>query len=130
MRRRAPALIMALALALALTSCGAESGKAYHDGGTRTGALSHSAARRDIVQDGRYYAGSGGQVSRRADRESQWEQLGRQLRETLEDLMDGAGKAAGDAGRQAEQDTQRLTQDARRAADDLTRDRTAGQSRK
>ena len=54
-----------------------------------------------LLEDGRYYAGGDGVVSdRRNTGTSEWEKLGRDLRESWDKLMDGAE----DAGNQLEQD--------------------------
>ena len=105
MRGRGAALLLALAMTLTLAACGGkDSGDAgaarLRDHGT---SVTETPARRsrDLLEDGRYYAGGDGVVSdRRNTGTSEWEKLGRDVRESWDKLMDGAE----DAGNQLEQD--------------------------
>ena len=105
MRGRGAALLLALAMSLTLAACGGkDSGDAgaarLRDHGT-SGTETPARRRRDLLEDGRYYAGGDGVVSdRRNTGTSEWEKLGRDLRESWDKLMDGAE----DAGNQLEQD--------------------------
>ena len=100
-------LARALALAMSLTLAaggGKDSGDAgaarLRDHGT-SGTETPARRSRDLLEDGRYYAGVDGVVSdRRNTGTSEWEKLGRDLRESWDKLMDGAE----DAGNQLEQD--------------------------
>ena len=120
------ALGLALALSLSLTACAGGA-----DQGTQAGRLSNrgtsgtetpAARRGSLADDGRYYAGADGQVARRRSAgESEWEKLGRELRESWDKMTDGteqaakdAGRAAGDAARGAEQAAGRAARDAER----------------
>ncbi len=107
MRGRWTALSLALALTLTLTACGAK-----NEDGTATGRLSSRGTSgteaslrraRELMEDGRYYAGADGAVKRREETgETEWEKLGRQLRESWDKLMDGAEDTARDVGRGVE----------------------------
>lgn len=105
MRGRGAALLLALAMSLTLAACGGkDSGDAgaarLRDHGT-SGTETPARRSRDLLEDGRYYAGGDGVVSdRRNTGTSEWEKLGRDLRESWDKLMDGAE----DAGNQLEQD--------------------------
>ena len=105
MRGRGAALLLALAMSLTLAACGGKnSGDAgaarLRDHGT-SGTETPARRSRDLLEDGRYYAGGDGVVSdRRNTGTSEWEKLGRDLRESWDKLMDGAE----DAGKQLEQD--------------------------
>ena len=105
MRGRGAALLLALAMSLTLAACGGkDSGDAgaarLRDHGT-SGTETPARRSRDLLEDGRYYAGGDGVVSdRRNTGTSEWEELGRDLRESWDKLMDGAE----DAGNQLEQD--------------------------
>ena len=105
MRGRGAALLLALAMSLTLAACGGkDSGDAgaarLRDHGT-SGTETPARHSRDLLEDGRYYAGGDGVVSdRRNTGTSEWEKLGRDLRESWDKLMDGAE----DAGNQLEQD--------------------------
>ena len=105
MRGRGAALLLALAMSLTLAACGGkDSGDAgvarLRDHGT-SGTETPARRSRDLLEDGRYYAGGDGVVSdRRNTGTSEWEKLGRDLRESWDKLMDGAE----DAGKQLEQD--------------------------
>ena len=110
MRGRGAALLLALAMSLTLAACGGkDSGDAgaarLRDHGT-SGTGTPARRSRDLLEDGRYYAGGDGVVSdRRNTGTSEWEKLGRDLRESWDKLMDGAE----DAGNQLEQDATQLT---------------------
>ena len=105
MRGRGAALLLALAMSLTLAACGGkDSGDAgaarLRDHGT-SGTETPARRSRDLLEDGRYYARGDGVVSdRRNTGTSEWEKLGRDLRESWDKLMDGAE----DAGNQLEQD--------------------------
>ena len=105
MRGRGAALLLALAMSLTLAACGGkDSGDAgaarLRDHGT-SGTETPARRSRDLLEDGRYYAGGDGVVSdRRNTGTSEWEKLGRDLWESWDKLMDGAE----DAGNQLEQD--------------------------
>lgn len=105
MRGRGAALLLALAMSLTLAACGGkDSGDAgaarLRDHGT-SGTETPARRSRDLLEDGRYYAGGDGVVSdRRNTGTSEWEKLGRDLRESWDKLMAGAE----DAGKQLEQD--------------------------
>ena len=105
MRGRGAALLLALAMSLTLAACGGkDSGDAgaarLRDHGT-SGTETPARRSRDLLEDGRDYAGGDGVVSdRRNTGTSEWEKLGRDLRESWDKLMDGAE----DAGNQLEQD--------------------------
>ena len=66
----------------------------------RPGELWHRAARPagwSLMEDGRYYAGTDGAVNpRRELGESEWEKLGRELRQSWDHLMKGTQDAAQD----------------------------------
>lgn len=124
MRGRWTALGLALVLSLTLTSCGAKTGT-----GTAAGRLSsqgtsgtETPARRsrNLMEDGRYYAGANGEVKRRSTGESEWEKLGRELRESWDKMMDGAEDAARDTERaagDAVRGTERAVKDGARDVD-------------
>ena len=86
MQGRTAVLGLAAVLTLTLTSCGVRS---EADRGTETGRLRSSQAEQDMVRNGRtmledgsYYAGTDGAVARvRPEHESEWEKLGRDLRD-------------------------------------------------
>ena len=88
------ALCAALALALTLTACGA----GERDGTAgRLSSRGASEARRNLLEDGRYHAGADGRVSpEKPGGESEWEKLGRELRESWDRMMDGGEAAARD----------------------------------
>ena len=90
MRGRWTALGLALMLSLTLTSCG-----------VRTGT-----------------AGTDGAVKRRSAGETEWEKLGRELRESWDKMMDGAEDAAQNTERAAEN----AVRGTERAAKDAVRD--------
>ena len=107
MRGRWTALSLALALTLTLTACGAKNenepatGRMSDRGTSGTEASLRRA--RELMADGRYYAGTDGAVTRREEKgETEWEKLGRQLRESWDKLMDGAEDTARDVGRGVE----------------------------
>ena len=98
MRGRWTALGLALMLSLTLTSCGVRTGT-----DTTTGRLSNRGTsgtetpvgrNRNVMEDGSYYAGADGAVKRRTAGETEWEKLGRELRESWDKMMDGAEDAA------------------------------------
>ena len=107
MRGRGAALLLALAMSLTLAACGGkDSGDAgaarLRDHGT-SGTETPARRSRDLLEDGRYYAGGDGVVSdRRNTGTSEWEKLGRDLRESWDKLMDGAEDTARDVGRGVE----------------------------
>jgi len=71
-----------------------------------------------MLKDGSYYAGTDGEVDRvRPERESEWEKLGRDLRDGWDHLMNGTEEAAERTGRAAEQ----VGQGAKDAAEDAGR---------
>ena len=97
MRGRWTALGLALMLSLTLTSCGVRTGT-----DTTTGRLSNrgtsgtetpAGRNRNVMEDGSYYAGTDGAVKRRSAGETEWEKLGRELRESWDKMMDGAEDA-------------------------------------
>ena len=97
MRGRWTALGLALMLSLTLTSCGVRTGT-----DTTTGRLSNrgtsgtetpAGRNRNVMEDGSYYAGADGAVKRRSAGETEWEKLGRELRESWDKMMDGAEDA-------------------------------------
>lgn len=108
MQGRTAALGLAAVLILTLTSCGVRS---EADRGTETGRLRSSQAEQDLVrsgrtmlEDGSYYAGTDGAVDQvRPEHESEWEKLGRDLRDGWDHLMNGTEEAADRTGRAAEQ---------------------------
>lgn len=108
MRGRTAALGLAAALTLTLTACGVRS-EADRDGETgrlRSGRTEQELIRngRTMLEDGSYYAGTDGGVDRiRPEHESEWEKLGRDLRNGWDHLMNGTEEAAGRTGRAAEQ---------------------------
>ena len=57
-----------------------------------------------MLEDGSYYAGTDGAVDQvRPEHESEWEKLGRDLRDGWDHLMNGTEEAADRTGRAAEQ---------------------------
>lgn len=122
MRGRTAALGLAVVLVLALTSCGVRS---ETDWGTEKSRLRSGQAEQDLIQggrtmleDGSYYAGTDGAVDRiRPKHESEWEKLGRDLRDGWDHLMNGTEEAADRTGRAAE----RAGQGAKDAAEDAGR---------
>lgn len=122
MRGRWTALGLALMLSLTLTSCGVKTGTDTTAGrlsnrGT-SGTETPAGWNRNVMEDGRYHAGADGTVKRRSAGETEWEKLGRELRESWDKMMDGAEDAARDTERAAE-DAVRGTE---RAAKDAVRD--------
>ena len=103
MGKRITALGLALMLTLALSSCSRTDSR---NSGTGAGRLSDRGssgtelpAQRDgsLMEDGRYYAGTDGAVNpRRELGESEWEKLGRELRQSWDNLMKGTQDAAQD----------------------------------
>ena len=73
---------------------------------------------RNVMEDGSYYAGADGAVKRRTAGETEWEKLGRELRESWDKMMDGAEDAARDTERAAEN----AARGTERAAKDAVRD--------
>ena len=120
MRGRGAALLLALAMSLTLAACGGkDSGDAgaarLRDHGT-SGTETPARRSRDLLEDGRYYAGGDGVVSdRRNTGTSEWEKLGRDLRESWDKLMDGAE----DAGNQLEQDARDVGKKTEKGAREL-----------
>ena len=115
MNGRWTALGAAAVLSLTLAACSAKTGQGtvtnrLSDRGT-SGTETSAQRSRSIAEDGGYYAGADGQVTRRQDTgESEWEKLGRQLRESWNKMMDGAEDTARDVERGAKdavQDTER-----------------------
>ena len=108
MRGRTAALGLAAVLTMTLTSCGVRS---EADRGTDTDRLRSGQTEQDLIRSGRtmlkdgsYYAGTDGEVDRvRPERESEWEKLGRDLRDGWDHLMNGTEEAAERTGRAAEQ---------------------------
>ena len=106
MQGRTAVLGLAAVLTLTLTSCGVRS---EADRGTETGRLRSSQAEQDMVRNGRtmledgsYYAGTDGAVDRvRPEHESEWEKLGRDLRDGWDHLMNGTEEAVDQTGRAA-----------------------------
>ena len=103
------------------------------DGGVRTGTdtttgrLSNrgtsgtetpAGRNRNAMEDGSYYAGTDGAVKRRSAGETEWEKLGRELRESWDKMMDGAEDAAQNTERAAEN----AVRGTERAAKDAVRD--------
>ena len=122
MRGRWTALGLALMLSLTLTSCGVRTGT-----DTTTGRLSNrgtsgtetpAGRNRNVMEAGSYYAGADGAVKRRTAGETEWEKLGRELRESWDKMMDGAEDAARDTERAAEN----AARGTERAAKDAVRD--------
>lgn len=99
MRGRTAALGLAAVLTMTLTSCGVRS---EADRGTDTDRLRSGQTEQDLIRSGRtmlkdgsYYAGTDGEVDRvRPERESEWEKLGRDLRDGWDHLMNGTEEAA------------------------------------
>ena len=122
MRGRWTALGLALVLSLALTSCGAKTkteiatGRLSNQG--TSGTETPAGQSRDMMRDGRYYAGTDGEVKRRSTSETEWEKLGRELRESWDKMMDGAEDAAQNTERAAEN----AVRGTERAAKDAVRD--------
>ena len=122
MRGRTAALGLAAVLTMTLTSCGVRS---EADRGTDTDRLRSGQTEQDLIRSGRtmlkdgsYYAGTDGEVDRvRPERESEWEKLGRDLRDGWDHLMNGTEEAAERTGRAAEQ----VGQGAKDAAEDAGR---------
>lgn len=122
MQGRTAVLGLAAVLTLTLTSCGVRS---EADRGTETGGLRSSQAEQDMVRNGRtmledgsYYAGTDGAVDRvRPEHESEWEKLGRDLRDGWDHLMNGTEEAVDQTGRAAK----RAGQGAKDAAEDAGR---------
>ena len=122
MQGRTAVLGLAAVLTLTLTSCGVRS---EADRGTETGRLRSSQAEQDMVRNGRtmledgsYYAGTDGAVDRvRPEHESEWEKLGRDLRDGWDHLMNGTEEAVDQTGRAAK----RAGQGAKDAAEDAGR---------
>ena len=94
---------------------------------TTTGRLSNrgtsgtetpAGRNRNVMEDGSYYAGADGAVKRRTAGETEWEKLGRELRESWDKMMDGAEDAARDTERAAEN----AARGTERAAKDAVRD--------
>ena len=107
MQGRTAVLGLAAVLTLTLTSCGVRS---EADRGTETG--------RTMLEDGSYYAGTDGAVDRvRPEHESEWEKLGRDLRDGWDHLMNGTEEAVDQTGRAAK----RAGQGAKDAAEDAGR---------
>ena len=106
MQRRWGTLGLALMLTLALTACGAktEPGRVTNRlSDHRTSGTETSADRgQDLMKNGKYYAGADGDVSRRPETgESEWEKLGRELRESWDRMMHDTEDAAQDLERDA-----------------------------
>ena len=125
MRGRWTALGLALVLSLTLASCGVKT-----ETDTTTGRLSNrgtsgtetpAGRNRNVMEDGSYYAGADGAVKRRSAGETEWEKLGRELRESWDKMTDGAEQAAKDAGRAAGDAAHGAEQAAGRAARDAER---------
>lgn len=106
MQRRWGTLGLALMLTLALTACGAktEPGRVTNrlsDHGT-SGTETPADRGQDLMKNGKYYAGADGDVSRRPETgESEWEKLGRELRESWDRMMHDTEDAAQDLERDA-----------------------------
>ena len=98
MQRRWAALGLALIMALALTSCGTDAGRDHVETGrlsSRGTSRERTPVERRLGADGTYYANSDGQVTDyREQGESEWEKLGRELRESWDKLMNGAENTA------------------------------------
>ena len=91
MNRKWMAFGCALSLILALTACGTGA----ETEANRLSARQDAPAHHNLLEDGRYYAGADGVVVQRRDAgESEWEKLGRQLRESWDDMREDAEKAA------------------------------------
>ena len=98
------ALSLVLVLALSLTACSA---KTERNDGTAAGRLSNQGTsemrKQNLMEDGQYYAGADGEVSKKQHTgESEWEKLGRELRESWDRMMDGTEETAQDLERAAE----------------------------
>lgn len=97
---------LALAMSLTMTACAGRS-----DQGTQTGRLSNrgtsgtetpAGRSRSLMEDARYYAGADGKVTRRQDTgESEWDKLGRELRESWDKMTESGEKAAENTGQAA-----------------------------
>ena len=108
MQGRTAVLGLAAVLTLTLTSCGVRS---EADRGTETGRLRSSQAEQDMVRNGRT-------MDRvRPEHESEWEKLGRDLRDGWDHLMNGTEEAVDQTGRAAK----RAGQGAKDAAEDAGR---------
>ena len=104
MQGRTAVLGLAAVLTLTLTSCGVRS---EADRGTETGRLRSSQAEQDMVRNGRTMLEDG----------SEWEKLGRDLRDGWDHLMNGTEEAVDQTGRAAK----RAGQGAKDAAEDAGR---------
>lgn len=110
MRGRWAALGIALILTMGLTACGAGTSQGVEtdrlsNRGT-SGTETPAARSRNLWDDAQYYAGADGEVTRRRDTgESEWEKLGRELRESWDRMMDKTEDAAQDL----EQDARDVT---------------------
>ena len=130
MQGRTAVLGLAAVLTLTLTSCGVRS---EADRGTETGRLRSSQAEQDMVRNGRtmledgsYYAGTDGAVDRvRPEHESEWEKLGRDLRDGWDHLMNGTEEAVDQTGRAAKRAGQGA-KDAALLSQPPARERAAG----
>ena len=81
----------------------------------QSGDLRHGDPGGNVMEDGSYYAGADGAVKRRSAGETEWEKLGRELRESWDKMMDGAEDAAQNTERAAEnaaRGTERAAKDA------------------
>lgn len=108
MQGRTAVLGLAAVLTLTLTSCGvrSEADRGTETGRLRIGQAEQNLARsgRTMLKDGSYYAGTDGSVDRvRPEYESEWEKLGRDLRDGWDHLMNGTEESVDRAGRAAEQ---------------------------
>ena len=95
---------------MGLTACGAGTSQGVEtdrlsNRGT-SGTETPAARSRNLWDDAQYYAGADGEVTRRRDTgESEWEKLGRELRESWDRMMDKTEDAAQDL----EQDARDVT---------------------
>lgn len=137
MNGRLIALSSAIVLMVTLTSCSGRIGNmdtrtAGEDGimnQSRAGTERHTKHRDSGINDGKYWASGDGRVSRRPEHTgSEWEKMGRQLRDGFDDLMKGAGDVGRDtkntlqdAGRGIENAAQNAETDVKRAGEDMTR---------
>ena len=132
-------LASAAVLMVTLTACGGQTNQMDKRSGGENRMVQENRAGMERKSyetgfgNGKYWAGGDGHVTHRPKHaESEWEKMGRQLQDGFDDLINGAGDAAGDLGRggkNAVQDVGRGLQDAardvgndvKRAESDMTR---------